>query len=148
MLKPVNVTIAILLSLSIQSAQASDKANEQVWQAETAFAQSMADRDFARFTTFVSEYAVFFNGESVSRGKPQVLAQWQGYFNSEAAPFSWQPEQVEVLASGHLAHSSGPVFNAAGQQVATFNSVWQKEADGVWRVVFDKGTPQCPSKER
>ena len=63
-----------------------------------------------------------------------------GLFHDEAeAPFSWEPEVVEVLPSGTLAHSSGPVKDPQGTVVATFNSVWRLEADGRWRVVFDKG---------
>ena len=47
---------------------------------------------------------------------------------------------VEVLESGNLALSSGPVRNASGEEVGRFNSIWRKEADGTWRVVFDKGS--------
>jgi ketosteroid isomerase-like protein len=30
-----------------------------------------------------------------------------------------------------------------GRQIGTFNSVWRREADGSWKVVFDKGCPPC-----
>lgn len=59
------------------------------------------------------------------------------------APFSWDPETVVVLASGTLALSSGPVRNPAGERVGAFNSVWRRQADGRWRIVFDKGCPPC-----
>jgi ketosteroid isomerase-like protein len=48
-----------------------------------------------------------------------------------------------VIASGALAHSSGPVHDAAGRQIGTFNSIWRREPDGTWLVVFDKGCPVC-----
>jgi hypothetical protein len=54
-------------------------------------------------------------------------------------PFSWEPDQVEVTSDGLLAHSTGPVRDAAGRPIARFNSVWRPEAPGVWRIVFDKG---------
>jgi ketosteroid isomerase-like protein len=28
----------------------------------------------------------------------------------------------------------------AGEEVGRFNSTWRKDADGQWRVVFDKGS--------
>jgi hypothetical protein len=50
---------------------------------------------------------------------------------------------VEVFDSGTLAFSSGLVFAPDGKRVSTFNSVWRLEADGKWRIVFDKGCPPC-----
>lgn len=114
----------------------------QVWAAETAFARSMAERDLAAFAQWLSPQAVFFGAQGATlRGKAAVLAGWRPYFDGAQAPFSWRPQQVELLADGQLAHSSGPVLNPAGQAVAQFNSVWRQEAPGVWRVVFDKGCP-------
>ncbi len=122
---------------------ASSPLTRQVFAAESAFAATMATRDSAGFATFVAPDAVFFGDKSVLRGKQAVVDGWRRFFTGPAAPFSWRPEQVEVLASGTLAHSSGPVLDPDGAQVATFNSVWRREADGAWRVVFDKGC-SCP----
>ena len=44
-----------------------------------------------------------------------------------------------MLDSGTLAISSGPVMDPQGKVVGTFNSIWRRDADGRWRVVFDKG---------
>jgi len=73
-----------------------------------------------------------------------VLAAWKPFFDGPQPPFSWEPDQVEVLASGQLALSTGPVRDPQGQVVARFNSVWQRGADGRWLVVFDKGSPPDP----
>ena len=110
---------------------------------ECAFARTMAERDHAAFVRFVSEEAVFFSGTKVLRGKQQVADGWKPYYQGPTAPFSWQPEQVEVLQSGALALSSGPVRDAQGKLIATFRSVWRLEAPGVWRIVFDKGNEVC-----
>ena len=118
----------------------------QVFDAERRFARSMAERDHAAFTGWLSEQAVFFGGGQVLRGKAAVAAGWKAYFDAAAAPFSWEPDQVEVLADGSLALSTGPVRNPAGQVVARFNSIWRQEAPGVWRVIFDKGQPPDPPR--
>lgn len=118
-------------------------AAQHVAQAERAFARAMAERDFAAFQHYVADDAVFFGRNSVQRGKAAVLAAWQPLFAGAQAPFSWEPAQVEVLASGTLAHSSGPVRDPDGTIVGQFNSVWRLEPDGQWRVVFDKGSDVC-----
>ncbi len=117
-------------------------ARAAVWAAEEAFARSMAERDFETFARHVAEEAIFFGGRGVLRGKPAVLAGWKPFFEGAQAPFAWAPDQVEVLASGQLALSTGPVRNPQGDVVARFNSVWQRQPDGRWQVVFDKGSPK------
>lgn len=121
---------------------------EQVFAAERAFARSMADRSLEAFSTYVSDEAIFFTGTVPFRGKSEVVAGWARYFEAEAAPFSWEPDQVEVLQSGALALSTGLVRDPGGKVVGRFNSVWRQEAPGVWRVVFDKGSPAEPADQQ
>jgi len=114
---------------------------QEVIATERAFAQTMADRDFEAFTEFLAEEAVFLAATRVLRGKPEVAAGWKPFFEGASAPFSWTPGTVEVLASGTLALSTGPVFDPDGKQFATFTSIWRREASGEWRIVFDQGNP-------
>lgn len=107
---------------------------------ERAFARTMADRDMEAFLTFVSPEAIFFGGSGAIRGRDAVAAAWAPFFQGPDAPFSWSPDVVEVLDSGTLALSSGPVLNPQGEQVGRFNSIWRKDPDGVWRVIFDRGS--------
>ena len=134
---------ASALNSSPVECQTPEDLADQVRSAEMAFARTMAERDLDAFASHVSEQAVFFGGQSVLRGTDAVKAGWSPFFQGDAAPFSWEPEQVEVLESGTLALSSGPVRAPDGRRIGTFTSVWRLEADGRWRVVFDKGCPQC-----
>jgi ketosteroid isomerase-like protein len=117
---------------------------QQVTNTERAFAKTMADRDATAFATFLADETVFFNRQGPVRGKAAVIADWQRFFDGPTAPFSWAPQVVEVLPSGTLALSSGPVFAADGSKVASFTSIWRLEAPGVWRIVFDKGCDCTP----
>ena len=110
--------------------------------AETAFAQSMADRDFEAFARHVADDSIFVNGRTPLRGKPAILADWKKYFDGPA-PFSWAPETVVVLPSGRLAQSKGPVRDPDGKPILEFRSTWRLDDDGQWRVVFDDGTCLC-----
>ena len=114
-----------------------------VMETERAFAATMANRDFEKFKTFISEEAIFFSGEKPLRGRQQIADAWEGFFKEATAPFSWEPVQVEVLDSGKLAWSTGPVYDPGGKHVATFNSVWQLDASQQWRIIFDKGSDIC-----
>ena len=116
---------------------------KQVADTERAFAKTMADRDHAAFATFLAEETIFFTGPKPLRGKAEVAAAWKRFYERPQAPFSWTPDSVEVLESGNLAISSGPVFDPTGKRFATFTSIWRLEAPGVWRIVFDKGNEDC-----
>ena len=145
------IVSGVLCSLAlgeIQSSYAETPAAvaDQVRAAETAFAKSMADRDFAAFASHVADEAIFFDGKSPLTGKAAVLEGWKLLYAGPEAPFSWKPVVVVVLASGTLAHSSGPVLDLDGKRVGTFNSIWRRDPDGQWRVVFDKGCDVCNCK--
>ena len=106
----------------------------------------MATRDHKTFSSFLSQEAVFFSGDKPLRGAQQVADWWKRYYEDPDAPFSWEPEEVEVLDSGTLAMSSGPVRNPKGELIATFTSIWRLEDTGKWRIIFDKGSRACPPK--
>jgi ketosteroid isomerase-like protein len=116
----------------------------QVADTERAFAKTMADRDLAAFSGFLSDEAVFFSGATPLRGKAAVTAAWKRFYEAPAAPFSWRPDRVEALDSGTLALSTGPVFDPHGRCIGRFTSIWRREAAG-WRIVFDKGGPCEPA---
>lgn len=110
---------------------------------ERAFAQTMAARDFAAFATFIAEDAVFIEDPEPLRGQAQVVEGWKVLYAKPEAPFSWEPERVEVLATGQLALSTGPVHDPHGKLIGTFTSIWRREPGGAWRIIFDRGDAAC-----
>ncbi len=138
----VEVLVAFLFLGAVPSVGSGqvDAVTEEVRAREIAFAQTMADRDFDAFRRFISPEAIFFNGNDAVRGRDAIAEAWAPFFEGADAPFSWHPDVIEVLESGGLALSSGPVWGATGEEVGRFNSIWRRDADGQWRVVFDKGS--------
>jgi ketosteroid isomerase-like protein len=142
------VVCACLAGHSLQvraqsGASATASVREQVLATERAFAKTMADRDQPKFAKFISAEAVFFSGNSARRGKAEIVDAWLKFFKDPQAPFSWEPATVEVLDSGKLALSSGPVRDPTGKLIGTFTSIWRLEAHDTWRIVFDKGNDVC-----
>jgi ketosteroid isomerase-like protein len=139
------VGLGTALNVSTLLAQSPSAAlTSQVFAAESSFAASMAQRDLKAFAARVSPEAVFFSDTAALRGKDAVVQAWRKFFVERKAPFSWRPETVEVLSSGTLALTSGPVHDPAGTLIGTFTSIWRREADGSWRIIFDKGCPPPP----
>jgi len=132
-----------LLSFAIASAETNTELKEQVRRTEIAFAKSMADRDARAFAAFLSNEAIFIGPAGTARGARPIIERWSRFFDGPKAPFSWTPDTVEVLDSGTIALSSGPVLDPEGKRIGTFNSVWRREAGGAWKIVLDKGCPPC-----
>jgi ketosteroid isomerase-like protein len=105
--------IASVCSASAVCAQAQPDAaqmsrwQEQVHAAECSFAASMAARDLPAFERHLAEPAIFFNGREVQQGRAAVVAAWKPFYEGTQAPFSWEPDQIVVVADGSLAYSSG-----------------------------------------
>ena len=115
-------------------------------EAERGFAASMAKRDPKAFASFISEEAIFMGSSDaprVLRGRAAIVEGWKPFFDGPTAPFSWEPDIVEVLDSGSMALTSGPVHDPEGKLIGRFNSIWRLEGDGRWRVLFDRGAPVC-----
>ena len=141
------VAVLNVASVGLAAGAERDLAAE-VRAAERAFAKTMADRDLKSFSGYVSEEGVFFGRTGPLRGRAAVVEAWKRFFEAKDAPFSWEPEVVEVLGSGALALTSGPVHDTEGKLIGTFTTTWRHERDGRWRVVFDKGCPVCEPEKK
>lgn len=125
-----------------------DKAHDEVVATERAFAKTMADRNLNAFATFISDEAVFFSGPQPLHGRQAIVDYWARFYSKPAPPFSWEPAQVEVLASGTLALSTGPVRDPDGKLIGCFSSIWRQEAQGQWKIVFDRGSGPLECEKR
>jgi ketosteroid isomerase-like protein len=133
--------VALLSLAGPAPAETNAELKEQVRRTEIAFAKTMADRDAAAFASFLAKDTIFVSNGRATRGSTQVAERWKGFFEGARAPFSWEPELVEVLDSGGLALSTGPVRDPDGKRIGAFNSVWRRE--GKWKIVLDNGCPAC-----
>ena len=140
------VAMAVLLggcAMTPQSKPDLAALKEQVIAAERGFAKTMADRNHAAFASFLADETIFFSSTAALRGKQTVVDHWKRFYERPEAPFSWEPKDVEVLDSGTLAISAGPVRDPKGKHVSNYQSIWRLEAPGVWKVIFDRGSDQC-----
>jgi ketosteroid isomerase-like protein len=147
-LKPGNLSmrnkllfVASLLALSIAIA---DDAQD-VRCSEIAFSLSVEEKDVTAFASFIDDDARFV-GSSVSRGPVEVTEAWSVFFADDGPLIKWRPQIIEVLEDSTLALSRGPyrltTRDAQGNATdswGTFNSIWRKQPDGLWEVVFDAG---------
>ncbi|HEY2093454.1 MAG TPA: alpha/beta fold hydrolase [Thermoanaerobaculia bacterium] len=136
---------AVLLLAFATSAFAD--AVEDVRNVETAFAKAFAEQDAAKFFAFVADDATFLASRVTLVGKPEIVKRWTPFFKEKVAPFTWRPERVYVNAAGNVGLSTGPVFDKDGSQAGIYSSVWEKNANGEWKILFDGPGSSSPVDE-
>jgi ketosteroid isomerase-like protein len=93
---------------------------------KASFLKHMAD-DAIIFTPAPTNARAFYGGQS-GEGEPKL---------------EWWPAWVVAARSGDLALSTGPSF-FDGKPSGWFSSIWRKDADGVWRWIYDGGSAADP----
>jgi hypothetical protein len=118
----------------------------EVANAELAFAKLAAEKGIS-----AAFLATFAEGSRILNPEPTDA---RAHYAAEKDPglLSWRPAWVGVASSGDLATSTGPweYRVKAGQPPLAqghFLSLWAKQADGTWKVVFDCGVPHAAQAE-
>lgn len=124
-----------------------------VWARELSFAQSVADHDAAAFAAHLHADAAFgASRPAPMRGRAMITQRWGDIIEGKSVSLAWYPSRVTIGGEGDVAWSSGPSLVEDRDPKAKtrftlggFHSVWHRDADGVWRVLFDDGIEQKPA---
>ena len=120
-----------------------------VFQRELSFAQSVADHDAKAFADHVAADAAFDTGSPApKRGRAAIVEAWTPIVEGKGVRLEWYPTRTTISGVRDIAWSTGPALIerlAPGAKphylLGQFRSVWHKDADGTWRVLFDDGAP-------
>ena len=133
-----------LFVVAALSAADADLAGEVIC-AETGFSRAAEARNRTAFLSFVDADARFVGGR-ISRGREEISEAWSPFLSPGGPSIRWRPAVVEVTADGSMALSRGPYrtrfVDDDGNEVESwghFNSIWRRNPDGRWQVVFDVG---------
>lgn len=134
---------------SAEGASSPDSPRCQVWQRELGFARSVADHDPVAFAGFLAANAAFGVSREPILGREAVVKAWQGIIDGSALKLEWYPAVVTIGGDGRTAYSSGPALyqdpKTGAYRHGRYGSVWQREQDGEWRLVFDDGIRPEPA---
>lgn len=121
----------------------------EVWQRELGFARAVADHDPVAFAEFLAANAAVGVSREPTIGRDAVTREWQGIIDGSALKLEWYPAVVTVGGDGNTAYSSGPALyqdpKTGTYRHGRYGSVWQREADGEWRLIFDDGIRPEPA---
>lgn len=123
-------------------------------ESESAFAKSVAEGDRETFSSFIAEDATLLGGPGQAvHGREAIVAAWEPFFSEGGPRLKWEPSDSQVRPDGSFGKTRGPYWLTTltkdGQMSSvqgTFMSVWLRQDDGSWKVVFDGGSAPCPNQ--
>ena len=122
----------------------SSQAEAEIKAAEAAFAKMAKDEGVpAAFLAFAASDVVMLRNNSLVEGHDAMRAFFEKS-TLDSVQLSWSPDKVVAAKSGDLGYTYGKyqfsAVDTAGQTIRSegiFHTVWQRQADGSWKFVWD-----------
>jgi ketosteroid isomerase-like protein len=126
----------------------------QILKADADFAQSVAERSRERFLSFIADVTTFNGGTPAElHGREAVMKEWADFFDPNGPALWWIPTRGEVVGAGDLGYTTGrSVLRVKGTDGAVtersgeYLTVWRRQRDGAWKVIFDTGSTLPPTR--
>lgn len=137
-------TFLFLLSCS-QNPDNQEKWKKEVVEAEQSFAKMALEKGIAEaFIEYASEDAVLSRNNEIISGIENIKTWFESRPQAEGSTLVWEPDFVDVSASGDLAYTYGKYtytsLDSLGNEKKNsgiFHTVWKRQDDGNWKFVWD-----------
>jgi ketosteroid isomerase-like protein len=116
-------------------------------QADRAFAADTARRGAAGWTDWFDAEGAMWQGKAGRvAGKDAIFAAMHESLDHPGVRLDWTPRASGLAPAGDLGFTVGDWTFAGpdGKARGAYVTVWRKQADGHWRVLFDTGDPVKP----
>jgi len=141
-------SLVATIAMAAQRPPALEAAAAQIDKADSEFARAVADRDRDRFLSFIADATTFGGGSATElHGKDAVWKAWSDFFAPDGPTLTWTPRKGEVIGAGDVGYTTGrAVMRTRGadgkltERQTEYITVWKKQADGRWKVIFDTGS--------
>jgi len=147
--RAVVTSAAMLASLAVRPATAQGGVPPQMMALETQFLRAVSQRGLDGWVAAFSDSAVIFRTDQpILRGREVIRHGMATVFSDSSVHVVWRPVGGGIAASRDVGYTFGYYRwthrDASGTvqplDEGKYFTVWRKESDGVWRVVFDTGS--------
>lgn len=146
------LAVSALVAFAVAACSRQPSADEQraqLLEADRAFARATAERGVEGFQSFLAEDAGTLRPDQpILRGREAHAELWRDLLEDPLRRIAWEPELAEVSAAGDMGFTVGRYEiteeTATGERVVAtghYVTIWRKQRDGSWKVVFDSGVP-------
>jgi ketosteroid isomerase-like protein len=141
-MKRIAVIALLFLAACATTTQSAPNA-DVLMQRDRDFAKQSAAHGHLAWQEFMAPNAVKpANGGRMLNGPQEIGENMLAAFAS-GFTLSWEPARAEISRGGKVGYTWGryrSVFNGKTRE-GTYMTVWEKQQDGTWKVLFDTGDP-------
>jgi ketosteroid isomerase-like protein len=150
--QPVVIALVFLVvSAGTAFGQESGKAEYALAAADAAWMKVYHAKDLAKSVAFCDEHAsMLVPNAPIATGKDAITKAITSDFAHD--DITWHVKKVGVARSGELGYTSGTSEmtskDASGKTMSDhgkYLTVWKKQADGTWKVLFDMFNSDLPA---
>lgn len=145
------VCLALPLVASAQAKKSVGSAEAAIMAADHAYLDAFNSHDPGKCAAmFAPGGQMLVAGMPAASTPDQIKQVFSTFYGMKDLKFSWKP--TSAMASGNLGFSSGPYelsFTDNGKSVkdkGKYVTVWQKQSDGLWKVIRDIENSDGPSQ--
>ena len=147
------ITVASWAAFAVAAEKPAGKSDgaEALMQADRDFAKATAERRLEGWMEYFAEDGVSL-ADKPAVGREAIRAAFKPLFDNPSFRLEWAPVKAGILPSGTVGYTEGRATSyrtgPKGEKVVRHSSyvtVWKKQGDGSWKVVFDTGAPD-PTK--
>ena len=139
--------IALLFS-SCNSEKSTEKIKtwkHEIIETERSFSKMAGEEGISKaFLNYASDDAVLMRNNKLVIGKNAIKERFDKQKPNNGAKLIWEPDFVDVSASGDLGYTYGSYTYSAvdssgerSKSTGVFHTVWKRQHDGTWKFVWD-----------
>jgi ketosteroid isomerase-like protein len=150
--RPIITALIFLVASASALAQTGGMATDSIWAADTAWNKTYEAKDLDKAVAFCDEQgSLLWPNAPVATGKNAITKLTASAFAIPDFKLVWQQVKVGIARSGDLGYTSGTYIwsfrDTSGKPVSDkgkYLTVWKKQADGSWKVLFDMFNTDLP----
>ncbi len=135
--------VLLFINCTIKPKNTMEALENEVRATELNFAKMAKEKGIAEaFIFYADENAVLMRNNQLIKGK-SAIADYMKKSTNENITLEWEPDFVEVAASGDLAYTYGKYTlsiaekDTLKQSSGIFHTVWKLQSNGTWKYVWD-----------
>ena len=143
--------VLLMVSLSMAACASMSRSGGALMEADREFARQSAAHGAPAWSAVMAPNAIKPGpGSTWITGPAAIGEQMTAAFARPGFSLAWEPTRAEISRGGNLGYTWGrwTSTGSGNTRHGNYMTVWEKQPDGAWKVLFDTGDADPPATVR